>query len=402
MRSVVRMDLGDGAGALQDVEKALELDPRCGDAYLQRALLRRQESTSRSALSDLNRVLELNARSLEARLARAAFHQNLRNPEKAMEDLDAAVRLLPGEAKPYWYRAIALEMAGRLLEAFANYLHAVEIDPQYAAAWLARQVSAGARRVQLDRRPFDQAVSLHPRDARLIFFRGRCHEADHEAVLALQDYQRAIGLDATIAAAYPQRWSAHFAAAEQAVLAEVARICTAVSAAGAPGAAGPAAAPTSAVAAGEPAGQKAELRPADPSVHMRHGQELMNADDLPGAVREFSWAIDLEPRLSEAWRLRALARVRLGDRAGARTDLHKAVQADPRSVPAHRDRALFLQELGETAAALSDLESAVRLAPRDPALLRLRGRLRGIEGDPQGAHADLAEAGRIEQGTAPA
>ncbi|HZU97061.1 MAG TPA: tetratricopeptide repeat protein, partial [Planctomycetota bacterium] len=83
--------------------------------------------------------------------------------------------------------------------------------------------------------------------------------------------------------------------------------------------------------------------------------------------------IELDPRLLDAWILRARARSRRGDNAGALADATQAVTLAPNDARAFvaRGRARLLA--GSVADALSDLDRAVELDASDPDALAARG-----------------------------
>jgi hypothetical protein len=86
--------------------------------------------------------------------------------------------------------------------------------------------------------------------------------------------------------------------------------------------------------------------------------------DLEEAVDSFDRAIALEPRSSEAYLNRALARRRLGDLDGALADLDRAVRFAPRAARYYYQRSLVLHQRGDHHRAESDEERAVALDPR--------------------------------------
>jgi tetratricopeptide (TPR) repeat protein len=86
--------------------------------------------------------------------------------------------------------------------------------------------------------------------------------------------------------------------------------------------------------------------------------------DLEEAIASFDRAIELEPRSSDAYLNRALARRRLGDLDGALADLDRAVRYAPRAARYYYQRSLVLHQRGDHRRAESDEERAVALDPR--------------------------------------
>ncbi|MBI3267816.1 MAG: tetratricopeptide repeat protein [Planctomycetes bacterium] len=398
-RSIVRQQLGDAKGAREDIDKAIELNPRYAEAYLQRAVLREGEAAGRLAGADYDRSIELNMHSLEAWLARAAFHKNRRNLQMALEDYDAAVTHWAQEPKAAYLRGIAREADGRIAAALDDYIRAMAMDAGYVDLWYEREGPASSRTTLLKKKILEEAIRRAPGDARLYFHRARYREAKGLALLALQDYRKAMELDPAYAQAFEERWRGYREQDERRLSTELARLAPAALAAVEQPAADlldPPSDGSTARRALEQAERTVGKSPNSAGAYLVRGRAKEAAEDIPGALADYDRALELEPKLSEAYRLRASVRCLLGNEAGAREDYAAALRTNPRNTHALRDRAVVLAERGEGEAALKDLDRALELEPRNSSLYRRRGQLRGMEGDPQGAREDRDQADRLD------
>src|SRR5207302_6222258 len=81
--------------ALDDVEKALAMDPRCARAFVARARVHVGKRDFAAALDDAERALALRPELVPAWVARANARGLLRDRAGAVADLDRAIELAP-------------------------------------------------------------------------------------------------------------------------------------------------------------------------------------------------------------------------------------------------------------------------------------------------------------------
>ena len=111
------------------------------------------------------------------------------------------------------------------------------------------------------------------------------------------------------------------------------------------------------------------------------------------AARACDEAARLDPKLADAFEVRALARRRLGEKARAAADDATAARLmNPQSARDYLDRSRLRDLAGETDLALADADRALELAPRLPAALRQRGSVYRGKNDRERAVADYREA----------
>jgi tetratricopeptide (TPR) repeat protein len=119
--------------------------------------------------------------------------------------------------------------------------------------------------------------------------------------------------------------------------------------------------------------------------HVNYGIELRTAGRAQDAVRQYLWALRLDPKDSKAYSNLATAYYDLGRPEDEFDALRKTLELDPANVVARRNLAYALAEAGRKQEAIEVLSEAVRLAPR-------RADLRSSLG------ALYLHLGRIEEG----
>lgn len=100
--------------------------------------------------------------------------------------------------------------------------------------------------------------------------------------------------------------------------------------------------------------------------------------DVAGAFDDANAAIRLDPKLAEAYRVRAAVSYDLGRKADALADFTKAIELEPDDAWQWAHRAMVRQDLGDTEQGLYDLREALK---RDPSIEHapiLRGRFKVV------------------------
>ena len=145
------------------------------------------------------------------------------------------------------------------------------------------------------------------------------------------------------------------------------------------------------VAPNEPATAAVEARilalwdaQATPAVRLllARGIRELNQGAPSDAFDTFDAALDLQPDLVAAWRGRALARMRLGDTAGAVHDFEQTLRREPRDFAALGDLSHLAEARQDWPAALAAWQNVLAIAPRTPGgAERLRDLRRRAFGD---------------------
>jgi tetratricopeptide (TPR) repeat protein len=110
--------------------------------------------------------------------------------------------------------------------------------------------------------------------------------------------------------------------------------------------------------------------------------------DLAGALADAGRYVDLQPD-ALAFTARGSIRHDARDLAGAIADFSRAIELQPDYADAFRNRAIVKTDLGDREGALADYERAIELGANDPHAFYVRGNRRFDGGDYEGAIADF-------------
>ena len=173
-RGNVRRDQNDVQGAMEDYNKAIELN--YDDAYNNRGILRNRMNDYKNAIEDFNRAvhgksggeiayynrgiaklnlgdssgavedfskaIEINPRYSDAYNNRGFVrYEKLSDFTGAIHDFNAAIGLSPAEPDIYYNRGNAKTLAGNYESAIIDYDRALEIKPEYGEAYFNRGIA---------------------------------------------------------------------------------------------------------------------------------------------------------------------------------------------------------------------------------------------------------------------
>lgn len=129
---------GDVQGALRLLDKAHAAAPEDADVVLFRGWMRLQAGDLAGSLHDLNRVQQSHPRAREVYTRRSQVYQRLGRHAEAIADATEALALAhPSDPEPYNNRAYVRAIAGVELEgALDDVQRAIEFGPQPNAAYL--------------------------------------------------------------------------------------------------------------------------------------------------------------------------------------------------------------------------------------------------------------------------
>jgi tetratricopeptide (TPR) repeat protein len=309
--TVYLRDLHDHDKAIQDFDRAIQLDPNRTSAWLGRALVHLERKEWQAAIQDYTQVLQ-------------------REPEKAKTPELAII----------WYqRGFAHARLGQRKEAVADHSRALALDSNLADAWIDR---AGAyrelREYEKAVADYTQAIKRKPRNPELLAVRGAIYcEQLKQYDKAIEDFSEAVRLKKDYVAVWYNLGCIY---SEQHQYGKaVASFSRAL-----------------------------ELRPSHFKARMRRGaiycDKLKQYDK---AIEDFSEAAKLEPKSAAIhYELGNVLRKK-GDLSGAKAAYRRAIALQPDHVSAHWNLGQLLQSQGEFREALEELRLSQKLGPRDPA-----------------------------------
>jgi len=96
------LEKGDPDKALENLNKAITLDPDFIEAYLTRAEAYMSIGEQEKAFEDFNKAIQLDPNSADIYYTRGKVYSDLKQHEKAFEDFNQAIRLKPNFADVYF------------------------------------------------------------------------------------------------------------------------------------------------------------------------------------------------------------------------------------------------------------------------------------------------------------
>ena len=339
-RGVLRIETGDLDGAIADETKAIELDPRFGGAWANRACARTGKRDWAAVIADATEAIELDPRIALAWQSRGVARGEMGDRDGEIADETRAIELDPKVVVPWLQRGVARGVRGDLEGEIADETKAIELDPRSGAAWSNRSV---ARRMKHDLEgalaDAEKAIALAPSRADVWSNRALIRGERGDPAGGIADATRAIELDPKSAIAWAARGEALGARGrwDEAIADQTRSI---------------------------------ELDPSAPLVWAARGQLRSRKGDLAGALADDTKAIELAPTAALAWANRCVHRGQGGDWDGATSDATKAIELDPTAALAWANRGYARKKTGDLEGAIADLERALELHPGNEADVR--------------------------------
>ena len=127
---------GDPDKALENLNKAITLDPDFIEAYLTRAEAYMSIGEQEKAFEDFNKAIQLDPNSADIYYTRGKVYSDLKQHEKAFEDFNQAIRLKPNFADVYFERGKVYFSTSIYQKAYEDFSKALSIDPNHTKATL--------------------------------------------------------------------------------------------------------------------------------------------------------------------------------------------------------------------------------------------------------------------------
>ncbi|MFK4102981.1 tetratricopeptide repeat protein [Streptomyces sp. NPDC019531] len=195
--------------ALEEYDRAVELDPGQPLAHYGRGLTHQLLDDYPAALTALDRAVELAPDAGWIVAERAATHRLASRFEEAEADYTRAVALDPTDDVALAGRAVCRHGLGRLDESLADFNRALSIDPEYLWA-LVRRARLHRARGHLDKAfaDLDRAAALAPDRAWIASERGDVYRTEGRYEEAVAELARAVELEPGYASALASRGQA--------------------------------------------------------------------------------------------------------------------------------------------------------------------------------------------------
>jgi tetratricopeptide (TPR) repeat protein len=190
-RSMLRLQSKDIDGALDDLNKAVSINPRVAEIYNGRAIARLQKGDLDGSLADYEKAIELKPSLPSAFMGRGYFRYQKRDFDNALSDFSKAIELKPDYADAYVDRGLVRGLKGEIVGAIADIRKGAGLNPQ--------SISDGDRGNFSS--PFielNQFIIKNPSDARAYEMRGIFRLLQRKQTEAAKDFKKSLELQPTL------------------------------------------------------------------------------------------------------------------------------------------------------------------------------------------------------------
>lgn len=207
-KAMAQESIKDYDGAKDSFARLLSSNPIFDGAYIGRARLNIELGDTTAAINDINKAIKLNPNASNAYILRANILINQsQDYRQALDDMDKAIRLLPRQSELYVNRAFLRYKLDDYFGAMADYDYALQLDPFNLVALFNRSLlRTEVRDFNNALNDLNQILSLRPSDLRALYNRAqiKCELRDYNG--AMSDANRLIEAFPDLSAAYLLRY----------------------------------------------------------------------------------------------------------------------------------------------------------------------------------------------------
>ena len=192
-RGIVHFMRENYSQAVQDISKALELQPANANAYIYRALAFSRQGSLDYAIRDFNEALGIMPTDASAYVGLGNVYNLMGDNNSAIENYNQALRFAPRAAVIYLNRGNAWFAKGDIYKAERDYGKALALDPELSEAYVSRsQILIGKGDLGGALRDLDKAIELNPNAAYSLYVRGFAYLQNGDLDRAIQNLDQAI------------------------------------------------------------------------------------------------------------------------------------------------------------------------------------------------------------------
>ena len=318
--------------AIEDYNKAIELNPKYAEAYYNRGIAYYELNQHEEAIEDFTKAIELNPKYADSYNNRGVAYSKLNQHEKAIEDYNKAIELNPNDAAAYSNRGTVYRELNQHERAIEDYNKAIELNPKYAEVYNNRGVAYyELKQYEKAIKDYSKAIELNPKYAEAYSNRGNVYRELNQHEKAIKDCNKAIELNPNLAAAYYNRGLAYHKLKqyEEAI---------------------------------EDYNKAIELDPEDPEdpeAYYTRGLTYYELNQHEEAIKDYSKAIEFNPKYADAYNNRGNAYYELNQHEKAIEDYNRALELSPNLAQPYANRGIaYLQTNKELDKAIEDFKHA--------------------------------------------
>ncbi len=207
-KALAEEEIKDYASAEKSYEQLLSAHPNFHNGYIGRGKLRLSQGDTINALNDINKAIEINKNATNAYVLRAdILSRTTKDFQSALDDMNEAIKLQPQQAGLFINRAYLRYNLDDYFGAMADYDYAIELDPLNSIALFNR----GLLRAEVHDNDkaiadFSKVLSLNSNEYRAIYNRAILYKETKNYNLALEDINRIITQYPSFAGGYFVRY----------------------------------------------------------------------------------------------------------------------------------------------------------------------------------------------------
>ncbi|XP_041358343.1 uncharacterized protein LOC121375146 isoform X3 [Gigantopelta aegis] len=196
--------VGEVKKALEDLNRAIDMEPLLLDAYWHRHLLYILQGKQQAAMDDLNFIVKKNKSHAGAYRSLAEMFQKVDDITMAIINYTQAIKVNPQDHEAFFRRAQMYEKRGDMLLAMEDYSIASKILPARTDAILKRGLYYFKNHIWYNAiNDFTDMLRVEPDSAVARLYRGRAYAKQQQWKLAIEDLAAAIHFD-------PNSWEAYY------------------------------------------------------------------------------------------------------------------------------------------------------------------------------------------------
>lgn len=328
---VALANIGKNKEAISAYDNALKIQPTYVNALYNRGNSYAKLSKAETALKDYDQVLKLDPKYLSVYNNRGLVLKSLGRLNDALNDFDKAILFDADNADAYSNRSMVKYALNDVKGAMEDNLKAMSINPNVTAAYL----NSGIAKCKVNDfkgalEDFNRAITINPSDKEIYLNRGITYYHIQSLELALKDYNKAIDLDSSYGEAYLNRGILKASTGNvNGALSDYAKAIIFI--------------------------------PDNPLVYGNRAILKFSSNDFKGVIEDLNKAILLDPAYADAYCNRGLAKANQGDKSGAMKDYNKALELNKSFGLAYNNRGVLRYQTGDKKGGCEDWHSALKL-----------------------------------------
>lgn len=310
-RGLDKAAAGDYESAIEEFNRAIEINPNFVDAYYQRGLAQFDLGKRQNAIADYTKALSINPNKIEACLGRSIANFAEGNMQQTIEDAEGAIAIEINCAAAYKLLGSAYSRQGKNEEAIANFKQAAEFYLEQKDTVNCRKCLDNIKKLQPPPPPEKKtetktSLPVATTEEYIIQILRKFEKGDRRK--AIEDLNWALQVD-----------------------------------------------------------------PRDAKAYCCRGIMFYKMGNNQRAMSDFDKALQFDSRNILAYRNRGIIRSELGDNKGAIADFQKAIEIDPNNSITYVSRGNALRDMGNYALAIKDYNKALEINPNDAKAYYQRG-----------------------------